>query len=242
MKQCGIRNRPYRDANEMNLRTANIMTFTKTALLTACLLVGGTVTQAQVTIDVASGGAIAETGSSFTFNVSGVSADVSSVKLRLAFSYNFLDDLNITLSSPGGVKSVAVLGAAHGDGDGSAEFRDVVFSDSGSAFPSSASNPLSGTYRTQTGQDLSSGASSFSGLTPAEANDIRGWTLSFIEDVATRDGDSGILYRSGTVPAPWTGFVGTQLEITVVPEPSTYATLFGLGALGLAVIRRFRKA
>ncbi len=238
MKQCGIGSGLCRDANQMNLKTANIMILTKKALLTACLLLGGTVThQAQVTIDVASGGAIVSTGSSFTFNVSGLSADVSSVNLRLAFSHSFLDDLNISLTSPGGVRSVAVLGTApHGAGDGTTEFRDVVFSDSGLAFPSSASQPLSGTYKTQTGENLSSGPSSFSGLAPVQANDA--WTLSFTDDEPAF-GDSGTLYKGGT--APWGGS-GTQLEITLVPEPSTYATLFGLGALGLAVLRRFRKA
>ncbi|MBI4327419.1 MAG: proprotein convertase P-domain-containing protein, partial [Chloroflexi bacterium] len=188
------------------------MTLTKKALLTACLLVGGTVThQAQVTIDVASGGAIAETGSSFTFNVSGLSADVSSVALRLALSYSFLDDLNISLTSPGGVKSVAVLGA--GAAFAGTEFRDVVFSDNGSAFPSNpVADPFSGNFKTQTGQNLSSGASSFSGLTPAQANGA--WILSFT-DVNPVDGDTGTLYKGAT--APWGG-VGTQLEITVVPE------------------------
>ncbi len=161
-------------------------------------------------IDVASGGAIAETGSSFTFNVSGLSADVSSVKLRLAFFYSFLEDLNISLTSPGGVKSVAVLG--RGATFQGTEFRDVVFSDSGSVFPSgSIGVSFSGTYRTQTGQNLSSGPSSFNGLTPAQANGA--WILRFT-DVNQGDGDKGTLYKG--VTAPWGG-LGTQLEITSAP-------------------------
>lgn len=217
------------------------MTFTQKALLTACLLVGSTVThQAQVTVppfNVDSGGAIVEaTGSSFTFNVSDLSADVSSVNLRLAFTYDFMDDLSISLTSPSGLRSVSLLG---NDAGAPATFQDVVFSDSGANFPTGFPSPFTGTFKTQTGQSLSSGASSFNGLTADQANGA--WTLSII-DRSTTDGDSGFLYRSGTSPAPWTGFVGTQLEITVVPEPSTYATLFGLCVLGLAVIRRFRRA
>ncbi len=32
----------------------------------------------------------------------------------------------------------------------------------------------------------------------------------------------------------------SQLELNTVPEPSTYAAIFGLGALGFAMVRRFR--
>jgi hypothetical protein len=36
-------------------------------------------------------------------------------------------------------------------------------------------------------------------------------------------------------------FVGNQLEFSAVPEPSTYAAIIGVSALGFALVRRRRR-
>ncbi len=63
--------------------------------------------------------------------------------------------------------------------------------------------------------------------------DLAGWSLTGAMDISP-DGQWIVGY--GINPTGQTE--GFRLQLAAIPEPSTYAALAGLGALGLAVWRR----
>jgi hypothetical protein len=201
-----------------------IMNYSKKALLVASLLLAGVIsTQAQLTFNTTSTGSFGpdfvSSQNDFLFDLSSYSTEIGSLSLTVSVSYVRANDLTATLISPGG-QSATVFDLTAGSNASTVTFSSTVFSDGGSSLSVNDSNIGSGPFAP------SAAFSAFSGL--SGANVQGNWTLRFNDNDAI-NGDSGNL-------------TSATLSITPVPEPATFAFVFGLGALGFAAFRRMRKA
>jgi hypothetical protein len=171
---------------------------------------------ASVIVDVDLGGAITDANggpmtTDFTFTIL-ESAMIEDLNVRLAIAHTYVEDLTITLSSPGDVTTVSLFDEFYSGGG--VNFQDTVLDDNPTLsfigdFPTS-SPPYAGAYRPGYGEAWAD-LSDFNGL------DMQGtWTLSITDNYG---GDSGTVYQAGDAGA-WSGIIGTQLilEVPVTSE------------------------
>lgn len=211
-------------------------TLTKKALLLAALAsLGVSTTQAQLVVKVDAGGTLDEADAAthdFFFTVNAASGSITDLDLFLDFTFtdNGGDggafELSATLIAPDGTTTSSVFDAGR-ILSSSIAFDDVRFTDGGNGdfidFADGNGLADEGPY------DPDGAFSVFNGMTAAAASGT--WTLRMTS--TSVDGDTGTLFRQEGS--------GTELSmagLTAVPEPSTYALVFGLGALGFAAIRR----
>lgn len=160
-------------------------------------------------------------GLSITFNVSGITPTVGSVRLRLGITHSWSGDLVATLRSPGGVSTLIILGrvgvglgpsdpnfGSLADFSGIYEFADDASLDLwGTASAAGAGAIPNGKYRTsgigiartRHGGCTTSLAGAFNGLSGTQVNGL--WTLTVADRAPSFTGsvDSALLSVS---PAP----------------------------------------
>ena len=145
-------------------------------------------------------------GINVTFSVSGIAMPIKRVQLTLTLTHTYIGDLEATLTSPGGIAHLLILGrigsnSTNGNGFPSNLGGKYTFDDSGGDLWVAAGAPLTSTntvppsrYRTSTGGTILSShggcatslAGAFGGLSGTNTNGT--WTLK-IADRAT--GDTG---------------------------------------------------
>jgi subtilisin-like proprotein convertase family protein len=188
--------------------------------------------QFVTTWEIDAGGAIADVATTtFTFTVSGYPAatTITDLNIRLAIEHTFNADLEVFLRAPDGT-GVFLFTQIGGDSD---NFQDTLIDDEAGTRIQFGIPPYIGSFGTEQATD---DLNFFDGKDPNGT-----WSVE-ITDVGT--GDVGTLYKAGEV-APWGAAAGTQLILntSAVPEPSTYAVVFGVVALVAGqAFRRLRKA
>ena len=171
-------------------------------------------TRAQIIFNVNSGGPISDAISAtpddisvtttFLFDVAGVTGIIGDINARTSIAHTFDSDLTAVLISPSGT-SVTLFDIIGGNGE---NFQDTVLDDSAPTYIRYGDAPFIGSYKPHDdfhGDSLSD----FNGQNPNGQ-----WRLDITDHIS---GDSGILYKAGET-APWGTAIGTQLEITAVPE------------------------
>jgi subtilisin-like proprotein convertase family protein len=205
----------------------------KALLIAGCILAASSLSFASVIIDVDSGGAIADANggaatTDFTFTIS-QSGTIQDLNVRLAIGHTYVEDLTITLSSPGDTKTVTLFDIYAGDPV--ENFQDTILDDTNTfSFIGTQDPPYAGTYRPGF-NEASDDLSEFNGLSMTGT-----WTLSVTDNV---DGDSGTVYKAGET-APWGTALGTQL-ILEIPEPMA-AGVLAIGGIAILARRRRRLA
>ena len=149
-------------------------------------------------VDVDSGGAIPETGTSgiaiFTFTAPDIGETISNLDVRFSATHTFNSDLDVSLQSPAG-RVFELFSDVGSSGD---NFQDTLLDDSAETSIADGSAPFDGTFRPE-GED---------GLARFNGENIAGvWTLTVTDNFTL---DSGRLFRSGDT-APWGTAIGTQL-------------------------------
>jgi len=211
----------------------------KTALVVASLAFTLDETRAQIIFNVTSGGPISDAivavpddisvTTTFFFDVAGVTGTIGDINARTSIAHTFDSDLTAILKSPSGT-AVTLFDIVGGNG---VNFQDTVLDDSAPTYIRYGDAPFIGSYKPH--DDFHGDSmSDFNGQNPNGQ-----WRLEITDHIS---GDSGTLYKAGEI-APWGAAIGTQLEITAVPEPEAYALAAGIGLLGFALVRhRIRKS
>ena len=207
-------------------------------LTIGCLISSFAASAPAAVFNVDAGGVIADatatpTTTPFTFTVTD-NFTVTAISLQFSASHSFVGDLKVVLQSPLGTQRELFSNLGRIGGSENTWFQDIVFTDSASTRIGAVvdTNPYVGNYKAQ---QVTGDLSGFIG-----ENSLGVWTL-FVTDTAPPD--SGYLYRVGdnsnTLPSAQTRFgIAAGTALTVVPEPSEYATVFGLVALGVVIIHR----
>jgi len=182
----------------------------KALLIAGCILAACSLSSAAIIVDVDSGGAITDANggantTDFTFTIS-QSGTILDMNVRLAIEHSFVEDLTITLTSPGGSPTVVTLFETY-SGTPDANFQDTLLDDNNTlSFIGTQNPPYAGSYRPGVDGD-SDDLSDFNGLSMTGI-----WTLSVTDNA---NGDSGTLYKAGDTPEPWTSMIGTQLILEI---------------------------
>jgi subtilisin-like proprotein convertase family protein len=207
----------------------------KALLIASCILAAGSLSPASIIYDVDAGGDIEDANggaktTDFTFTIS-QSGTIQDLNVRLAIGHSFVEDLTITLSSPGDAVTVTLFDTYAGNPD--ADFQDTLLDDTNTfSFLGTQNPPYAGTYRPGV-NEASDDLSEFNGLSMTGT-----WTLSITDHAA---GDDGHLYKAGDgTPSGWSSLTGTQL-ILEIPEPLA-AGVLALGGMVILVRRRRRLA
>ncbi|MCC5788307.1 MAG: PEP-CTERM sorting domain-containing protein [Opitutales bacterium] len=124
----------------------------------------------------------------------------------------------VSLTAGGGLNPVTPVNARANPNDNS----DLIFN--------STQNAYEWTVRTGGDTELQGGGSSGADLSPNNEGWIGWYGIS-----PDSNGDISITFSAigGESRGAW-----NAMSITAIPEPSTYAALFGLGALGMILLRR----
>jgi hypothetical protein len=167
-----------------------------------------------------------------------VSAANSNVGFQFApyTSNNVLTgDGTLTLATPGSFQDLSFLATAQGGGSFTVTLN---FSNSTTA-TTATFTPLDWTAGTEGGSD-GSNALDNSGLVGHGTVYTGGLFLKEF-DYAVPAEDESLTLDSITISAPGNVMFFAASGISAIPEPSTYAAIFGLLALGAAGVREFRR-